>query len=281
MLLAELRACLGGTPRRMRPLRGGCIHTVLAVELEGNETVVVKQNADAPPDHFAAEADGLRRLAATGLVRTPEVLAVHPRGIVLRYIAPGPETDHGWETLGRSLAALHGVRGPGFGYERDNYLGLWPQANGWTADGLAFFRERRLEPLLRTLPLSEQEARAARWLLDHLEELLAGCAEEPVLLHGDLWSGNVHFDAHGRAWLLDPAVYYGWREAELAFTRLFGGFPDRFYRAYEEAHPLKPGFSERMDLYNLYPLLVHWKLFGASYRSSVRLLLRRYVPFAF
>nr|BCX00094.1 MAG: fructosamine kinase [Bacteroidota bacterium] len=278
VLLHALRNLLPAPAEDVRPLRGGCIHEVFAVRCRNGQTVVVKQNPHVPPDYFEAEAEGLAHLAAAGCVRLPGVLAVAPEGIVLTYIEPGAETPQGWEELGRALAALHSVQGPAFGYARDTYLGLWRQPNAYREDGVAFFRECRLEVLLRLLPLDRQEVRSWSWLLDHLEDFLPD-PEGPVLLHGDLWSGNVHFDREGRPWLIDPAVYYGWREAELAFSRLFGPFPERFYRAYEEVRPIAGGFAERVDLYNLYPLLVHWKLFGDSYRGVVRRLLRRYAPY--
>ena len=142
---------------------------------------------------------------------------------------------------------------------------------------IPFFRERRLLPQLRRGEgyLDEKDRRCAEKLLARLEELLPE-PEAPSLLHGDLWSGNYITGPDGRAWLIDPAAYVGHREADLAMTELFGGYPAAFYDAYREAWPLQPGYEQRREIYNLYHLLNHLNLFGPSYLGSVRQILRRY-----
>jgi protein-ribulosamine 3-kinase len=167
------------------------------------------------------------------------------------------------------LANAHRKPGPRFGWAHDNYIGATPQQNGWCDDWAEFWYERRLKPQL-------DMARASGFALpDVPSSLLKGHQPQPTLLHGDLWSGNAGFTAQGPV-VFDPAVYYGDREADLAMTELFGGFPKAFYRAYDEAFPLAEGYERRKHLYNLYHLLNHLNLFGSGYlgqvKSSLRLL---------
>jgi protein-ribulosamine 3-kinase len=165
--------------------------------------------------------------------------------------------------LGRMLAALHRQTGPGFGWARDNYIGLGLQQNGWREDWLEFWREHRMRP---QIGLAKKNGFAVE--MPRLT-LLENHRPQPSLLHGDLWSGNAGFIAEGPV-VFDPAVYYGDREADLAMTELFGGFPQEFYRAYDEAFPLSPGYEQRKHLYNLYHLLNHLNIFGGGYLAQVK-----------
>ena len=171
--------------------------------------------------------------------------------------------------LGRMLATLHRSHGDEFGWPRDNYIGATPQPNGRSASWRDFWRERRLGPQLAL-------AKRHGYPIDigNVGDLLDGHEPAPSLLHGDLWSGNAAFLASGAPALFDPAVYYGDREADLAMTELFGGFPRQFYAAYEAAWPLAPGYERRKHLYNLYHLLNHLNLFGGGYLAQVRSALR-------
>jgi fructosamine-3-kinase len=161
------------------------------------------------------------------------------------------------------LAKLHRVTGPRFGWHRDNHIGLSPQQNSWCDDWATFFWERRIRPQAERAGLQIKRTK-----------LLENHKPQPSLLHGDLWSGNVGFTAEGPV-IFDPAVYYGDREADLAMTELFGGFPDEFYRAYDEAFPLEEGYEQRKHLYNLYHLLNHLNIFGEGYRGQVETTLGR------
>ena len=214
---------------------------------------------------FAAEAEGLEALRPH--IRVPRVLDRGMRDgkafIALEYLELSPAGD--FAALGRALAHLHRQTGARFGWVRDNYIGLGVQKNGWFDDWARFWRERRLEPQL--------ELAGLRVDLDRLERILEGHAPRPSLLHGDLWSGNAGFTKEGPV-VFDPAVYYGDREADLAMTELFGGFPRAFYRAYEEALPLDEGYEKRKHLYNLYHLLNHLNLFGGAYLAQVNSTLR-------
>lgn len=260
-----LRARLGevlGRIETVRALLGRDINDAYAVEA-GGETLFVKTRADAPSDMYEVEARGLRFLEA-GALRVPRVVAVDPAFLVLEYLPPTSSSADFDEVLGRGLAALHQASPAGFGLDHDNYVGSLPQRNTPCATWAEFYWERRLRPLSRELPS------ALRHRFDSLAEILPECvgpAEPPARLHGDLWGGNVH--RAGEPVLIDPAVYGGHREIDLAMMRLFGGFSARVFAAYDEAHPLAHEHERRVPLYQLYPLLVHVGIFGASYLPAV------------
>jgi fructosamine-3-kinase len=182
--------------------------------------------------------------------------------------------------LGRGLASLHRFGAPSFGFHGPNFIGRLTQENREQPSWAEFYRDRRLEPQLRA---AEAAGRAPPALRRNFERLfsklpeLVGEAEPPARLHGDLWGGNLHVDEHGAPCLIDPAVYGGHREMDLAMMRLFGGFSERVFAAYAEAFPLTKGHAERVHLYQLYPLLVHLNLFGGGYLGSVEQALSAYV----
>jgi protein-ribulosamine 3-kinase len=222
----------------------------------------LKQGPPGRADAFAAEADGLAALRPH--IRVPQVLEHGVKDgkayILLEQLDLRRDGD--WGAMGRLLAHLHRQTGPRFGWQRDNYIGLAPQKNAWRDDWAEFFLECRLRP----------QASKAGVALPSLE-LLERHKPQPSLLHGDLWSGNAGFTSDG-AVVFDPAVYYGDREADLAMTELFGGFPREFYAAYNAAWPLDPGYEKRKHLYNLYHLLNHLNLFGGGYLGQVKETLR-------
>ncbi|HEY0978465.1 MAG TPA: fructosamine kinase family protein [Flavobacteriales bacterium] len=248
-----------------------------------NGRFFVKVNSvDRFPSLFEAEADGLRRILATGTVRVPYVIAIgedHDDGyLLLEHIAEGPTGPAFWRDFGRSLAALHRNTADTFGLERDNYIGTLKQVNTPDPDWTSFLITRRLEPLIQKAVdrkrLGSGDALRAEQLYRRLPSLFP--EEPPALLHGDLWHGNLLCDTDGRPVLIDPAVYYGHREMDLAMSRLFGGSEASFHAAYNEAWPLAAGWAERVDICNLYPLLVHVNLFGGAYAQQVRGLLKRF-----
>jgi fructosamine-3-kinase len=227
----------------------------------------LKEGASGRADAFAAEADGLEALRPH--IRVPRVL---DRGLrdgkaCIRLEFLQLEKTGNWSAMGRMLAQLHRQTGPRFGWHRDNYIGLSAQQNGWCDDWTEFWLTRRLQPQI-ALARENGFAVAAPEL-----DLLKGHQPQPSLLHGDLWSGNAGFTSEGPV-VFDPAVYYGDREADLAMTELFGGFPREFYDAYDKAFPLPEGYEERKHLYNLYHLLNHLNLFGSGYLGQVEATLR-------
>ncbi|MFL5539547.1 MAG: fructosamine kinase family protein [Longimicrobiaceae bacterium] len=272
---------------RIRPVAGGCISETFRVET-GDGPVFLKHHPEAPAGMFAAEADGLRALweAAGDALCIPAVLALDGAGdgaswIALEWLEPGTRGPGFGERLGRGLAALHRNGVGGWGWERMNFIGALPQPNEPAAAWAEFWRDRRLAPQLAMARAAGRDAGPGReWdrLLDWLPELLAPAEEDgPSLLHGDLWSGNV-LSAVGEPALIDPAVYRGHREADLAMAELFGGFDARFHAAYREAWPLLPGYAEvRRPIYQLYYLLVHVNLFGGGYGAQAAAVLRRAV----
>lgn len=277
-------------PIAFRPAGGGCIHRSGVVELAGGGTVFLKANSELPDDVFEREAEGLRALAESGCLRVPRdplpgVAADGTRFLVMEAIeltgSPGGDRRGFFEDFGRRFARLHReTPGERYGFAHDNYLGPTPQPNPRYDDWGSFFRDHRLGHQLRlareTGASDAELERLGERLLDRVPELVATADEPPVLLHGDLWSGNFGVAADGEPVVFDPAAYYGQREADLAMTRLFGGFDPRFYAAYEEEWPLPPGSEDRLALYELYHLLNHLNIFGGGYRSGCLAILRRF-----
>jgi fructosamine-3-kinase len=211
-----------------------------------------------------SEADGLRALRGAG-VRAPEAFASGSAGRQAYLLLENLEleTTGDFAALGRMLAQLHRATGPRFGWERDNFIGPTPQANRWSDDWASFFLQQRIIPQVE---LAKKNGFPVE--MPSLS-LLENHKPRPSLLHGDLWSGNAGF-SNGQPVIFDPSVYYGDREADLAMTELFGGFPRDFYAAYDEAFPLEKGYADRKPLYNLYHLLNHLNIFGGGYLAQVK-----------
>ncbi|WP_394992954.1 fructosamine kinase family protein [Emticicia sp.] len=265
-----------------RLLQGGSINiTVQVVTNEGK--YFIKYNTRSHEGMFETEAKGLELLRETNVIRIPEVMNWGRRDgqdyLILENIEyTKPNFDY-WESLGEKIAALHRNTDAHFGLSFDNYIGSLRQSNEQKDDWLTFFIEKRLN-LQAGLAyyndlISKELYEKFQQFYKLLPELLP--VEKPSLLHGDLWTGNVITDNDGNPCLIDPAVYYGNREMEIAFTSLFGGFDKRFYDTYHEAFPLQPRFDMRVPIYNIYPLLVHVNLFGTSYLPPVIRTLNKYL----
>lgn len=281
---------------------GGDINEAFRVVLADGREAFVKTRPDAGPREYAAEADGLRWLAEPGGVRTPGVLEVGAGYLALAWIERGRLDATGAEDLGQGLAHMHMAGAPCFGLpgpsnggpcegdpcEGDPAHGGSGAAFGFGSlalpndpapDWPAFYAERRLGPLAAIArdrgALSRDGVDAVHRVCERLPDL-CGPAEPPARLHGDLWSGNVMADASGRAWLIDPSAYGGHREVDLAMLRLFGAPSERVFAAYEETAPLADGWRERVELYQLLPLLVHAVLFGGSYCAAAERVALRY-----
>jgi fructosamine-3-kinase len=263
------------THQRIRetPVTGGSICVARRLTLDDGASVFAKSRDDAPEGFFAAEAAGLRWLREAGAVPVPEVIAVLPDLLALDWIdegAPGPAAA---ERFGRDLAALHRAGADAFGAPWPGFIGSLsvdntPSAGPWAG----WFAERRLLPLLRRSAdagaLEPSDVTEVERVIARLDAY--GGAEPPARIHGDLWPGNVLWGT-GRAWLVDPAAQGGHRETDLATLRLFGGAPhlDRIVAAYDEAFPLGAGWRQRVPVHQLFLLLAHTAMFGASYRPSV------------
>lgn len=285
---AIVEAVLGVAVTGHRPVGGGCIADARRVELADGRVVFTKSGASLPAGLLDVEAEGLRWLAGASTdadaVRVPEVLGEShdpaPALLVLEWIEPGPPVATTAEQLGRGLARLHAAGAPGFGWHRDGFIGSLPQPNTPPGDDWpSFWLSHRIEPLVRRACEHGGLDPVARRVLDRLATRLprlAGPAEPPARVHGDLWSGNVLVDSHGVPWIVDPAPYGGHREVDLAMFSLFGGPSPAFYAAYEEVSPLADGWRERLRLWQLGPLLVHTVLFGGGYGPQALDVLRRF-----
>ena len=256
-------------------VHGGSIHRCVRWETDAGP-VFVKLASAAEADLFAAEADGLRALADAHAVRVPEVLATMTTGteaaLVLEWLDFGDSDARAEARLGQQLAALHRVEGPSFGWHRDNTIGRTPQLNAPANHWPRFYAEHRLGFQLRLAERNGLQARTVargRQLADRCGEFFTSYRPASSLLHGDLWGGNWAVErSSGAPVLFDPAVYFGDREADLAMTRLFGGFGPAFYAAYEQAWPLDAGARTRRPLYDLYHVLNHYNLFGGGYGAQ-------------
>jgi fructosamine-3-kinase len=282
ILAARIEKLLGSAPRASSPLHGGCIAAILRVELADGTLVVAKRGQGGDAVDFRLEAFMLQELKHLSRLPVPTVLAAEPDLLLLEHLPhdPGAALDAAaQEHAAELVAALHEVRGPAFGYARDTLIGPLPQFNAWMESWVGFFRERRLLAMTR---LARDVGTLPATMVPRLE-LLAGRLEElleepphPSLLHGDLWAGNILVAAGRVVGIVDPAIHYGHPEVELAFGTLFGSFGEPFFRRYRSLRGLTPGFFERRrDLYNLYPLLVHVRLFGASYLGGIERTLKR------
>jgi fructosamine-3-kinase len=286
-LLKDL-ACLGDSSpiQKCEAVGGGCINHASRLITRQN-AYFLKWNTAPLPGMFQNEAAGLRLLSATHTVPVPTVFALsettpeHPAYLLLEWLESRGNGDQA--RLGEQLAEMHRWREPNkpaqFGLDHDNYVGSTPQHNQPDNDWPAFFIQQRLLPqmqLSHSLGLLHYQRRLRlEKLCERIPELLQGITQIPSLIHGDLWGGNVINSPRGLA-LIDPAVSYSDREAEIAFTELFGGFSASFYQSYQSAWPLQPGYADRRDLYNLYHLLNHLNLFGESYGHQVDSILSRY-----
>ncbi len=278
-VLAWLAAEGHGRVVELQPVASGCINQGAILRTAGGPSFFLKQNSFAPADMFLREVEGLRALVVEGGPRLPSPLLAGPDFLLLEDLRPAAPAPGYWDDFGRRLAQLHNHIADSFGFPHDNFLGTTPQPNPPTPDGFEFFAVHRLEFQARLahergiLPTGDRDRihKLARGLRERIPEQPAS------LIHGDLWSGNALTGPSGEPAIIDPAAHYGWAEAELGMTELFGGFPDRFFAAYLETRPLESGWRERLPIYNLYHLLNHLNLFGEGYLGQVQAILSRYV----
>ena len=263
---------------RMSPVTGGDSNR--AVRVDGTDrSLFVKIRPGRDRTMFETEAEGLQTLAACSLFRIPAVIAQTTIGdttfLALEWLDLNPlgRTEHA-ARAGEALAALHRMPHPRYGWHRDNFIGLGAQPNGWSDDWVDFFVSYRLKPQLARAsdPVLK---RSGEKICADAARLFNGYVPEASLLHGDLWGGNTGVTAAGEIALFDPACYFGDREADLAMTELFGGFPSAFYDAYDNAWPTDAGADSRRDFYNLYHIINHYNLFGGGYLTQARRMAER------
>ncbi len=265
-----------------RPISGGCINDAKRLQTTVGDFFIKVNSAIRFPGMFEAEAKGLKLLRSANELYVPKVITTGEFGgqqfLVTEFVESDIKADSFWEDFGTSLARLHRYSGNSFGLDHDNYIGSLAQSNTKADTWPSFFINNRLNPQLK---LARDRGLVGEKLIKHFEGLYLKLPEifpqePPALLHGDLWSGNYMVSAEGRACIIDPAVYFGHREMDIAMTRLFGGFGYELYDAYNEEYPMEQGWEARMDICNLYPLLVHVNLFGGSYLSQVESIIRRF-----
>jgi len=257
---------------------GGCISNNQQVYTESGKKFFLKSGFSNRM--FRCEANGLKELDKAGAIRIPRIISVSEDYLLMEWISPGKYPDCFFEIFGKTLARLHRFQSDRFGFYEDNFIGSNPQPNiaekEEETDWTSFYYNKRL---LFQYKLAEKNGYNSALLKTgfiklekKIESLLSGSEESPCLLHGDLWKGNYLHDENGFPVLIDPAVYYGHREADLAMTKLFGGFPSSFYDSYNQEYPLKEGWQKREDLYKLYHILNHLNLFGKTYLSEAEYL---------
>jgi fructosamine-3-kinase len=273
-LMHQISAALDDEPVSVEPLSGGSVSTVFGVSFEDGRKIVAKVD-NSGGKQLEVEAYMLRYLADHSQLPVPEVF-YSDGDLLLLELLPGRSSfsSLAQEHAAELLAQLHSITAPLFGFERPTLIGGLHQPNPWTENWLDFFREQRLRYMAREALVSGRISSAVFDRLDCFCERLGDWISSPVrpaLIHGDAWTGNILASPTGITGFLDPAVYFADSEIELAFTTLFGTFGQAFFRRYDEIRPIRPGFMEvRRDIYNLYPLLVHVRLFGGSYVGAVQ-----------
>jgi protein-ribulosamine 3-kinase len=282
---ARIEEKLGSKIKSFTSLSGGCISDAFKVTTVDGLNYFLKYNLSISNDMFVKEANGLKELTKANAIRIPDVLSFDEDYILLEYIPTGNKSKNFFEEFGRNFAEMHKFTSNSFGFYEDNYLGSNPQKNipnekeksSWAN---FYFNKRILYQvqLAEKLGNSTPELRKGISNLENkIEEIVGDSKEKPSLLHGDLWGGNYMVDENGNAVLIDPAVYYGHREADLGMTKLFGGFSSEFYRTYNERFPLEDGYDYRENIYKLYHVLNHLNLFGGGYYSQALSLIKFYI----
>ena len=263
-------------------LGGGCINEAQLINTSEGRFFIKYNSATAYPQMFEREAEGLKILSGTHTLSTPEVITYSKSGkyvyLLLQYIEGGAKGNHFWYNFGSGLADLHKTTSDKFGLPHDNYIGSLMQSNEPDSDFIQFFITRRLQPQLK---MARDKGFFNQTALQHFEFLFKILhniipIEKPALVHGDLWSGNFIVSHNGSPCLIDPAIYFGHREADISMSRLFVGFGADFYSSYHEHWPLEKGWQQRTDIFNLYPLLVHVNLFGGGYQQQVMQIVKQF-----
>ncbi|MCE7793238.1 fructosamine kinase family protein [Salipaludibacillus sp. CUR1] len=269
----------------VQPVSGGDINEAYHITTQTHE-LFIKTHSSMPADFFNIEAEGLRLLGKANDVYTPKVFGVFAtesplrHGLVMEWIEGGRPPGRADQLLGSSIANLHEMTHTSFGYSKLTYIGEIPQQNGWWTDWCTYYKRKRLRSQADLAEknglLPAKRKKRVEKLLERLDEWIPGSDITPRLLHGDLWSGNWMVSSGGYIYLIDPSVFYGHHEMELAFTELFGGFSNNFYDAYKERLPVDSEYNNRKPLYQLFYLFVHLNIFGEMYGSQVDSILKKY-----
>jgi len=282
---AKIEEKLGEKILSMTSLSGGCISNAYRITTQDKTNYFLKYNSAVSNDMFMKEANGLKEMVKANAIRIPKVFSYEKDYILLEHIPTGNKNKKFFEDFGRSFAVMHKFNSEYYGFYENNYIGSNPQPNipdnNEKNDWVSFYFNKRI---LFQLQLAEKLGNATEELRkgiskleNKIQEIIGPSNEKPSLLHGDLWSGNYMIDEDGSAVLIDPAVYYGNREADLGMTKLFGGFASEFYKGYYEAFPPGDGYEYRENIYKLYHVLNHLNLFGSGYYSQALSLIKFYI----
>jgi fructosamine-3-kinase len=257
----------------MQPVSGGCINNATKI-ITNYGNFFLKWNINASEKMFETEVKGLELLRKSKTIYIPQLIAHDHNYLMMEFIEKEPPSNILWEEFGRDLSELHKVSNINFGLDHNNFIGSLSQDNKQQLRWSDFFINQRIIPQLSMGDFSPDFIRDFDKLFLKIDALFLD--EPSSLLHGDLWNGNFIF-LNNKTALIDPAVYFGSREMDIAMSKLFGGFHDQFYSSYNENYPLSEGWQERIDICNLYPLLVHVNLFGGGYYSQVKTILNRFI----
>lgn len=253
-------------------LGGGCIHKASMLSGVDGRRFFIKQNTAGMLPAFDAEAMALGEIAKTATLRVPQPIGTCKRAgeaaLILEYLPLGTSRSKDWQAMGRQFARMHRHGSDTYGWPHENWIGSTPQINDPHPDWIEFLRSNRLGPQVEWARKKNLRLGEADNLMDRLPGFFVNYHPAPSLLHGDLWAGNAGFLEDGTPVIFDPAAYYGDREADLAMTEMFGGFPAEFYAAYHQEWPLHTGYRQRKGLYLLYHTLNHYNLFGGGYGSQ-------------
>lgn len=261
---------------------GGSINAAYKLETSAGRFFLKVNSAVRFPKMFESEAHGLELLRANSELVVPKPILTEEFGgqqfLVMDWLEEGKPGETFCAEFGRSLAGLHRTSQQHFGLDHSNYIGSLPQSNSPCSTWAEFYWIERLLPQIELASRMKLMSNEMKVGFDRLESQLPNIypIEQPALIHGDLWSGNYTVSKDGKPCIFDPAVYCGHREMDLAMMKLFGGFDERIFDSYNESFPLEPGWEKRIDVGQLYPLMVHVNLFGASYCGQVEQVLFRF-----
>jgi len=272
---SKIEDFLGEEVQNSSSVSGGCIADSRVIETVSGKQYFLKMHSGTP-GMFLKEANSLKELAKPECIRVPKVILSDEEFLLIEYIREGSQNDRFFKNFGVAFAQMHRYSSTQFGFFEDNYIGSTPQYNvahnNECTDWAEFYFQKRILAQFKIAEKNNYATHELRKGVHSLEnkivDILAGSEESPSLLHGDLWNGNFLCDTDGKAVLIDPAVYYGHREVDLAMTKMFGGFSHDFYTSYQQAFPLADGWEYREKIYLLYHYLNHLNLFGTSYYST-------------
>ena len=277
-VIHELAKTLNFETGEIKPLAGGSINRVYWFDSSEGERVIKINTAEKNPGMFSAEKEGLDVLKKAEAFDIPEAFTSGElKGksyLLLEFKKEGTQKSHFWKVFGKQLSALHKNNADDFGFSSHNYIGSLPQYNGRSHSAADFYIEQRLKPQFKMAERNGFRLGDLSGFYGNISEIIP--QEPPALLHGDLWSGNYLINEAGLPCLIDPAVCYGPREMDLAMMRLFGGFPVEVFDIYNKEFPLSPGWEERIEVWQLYYLLVHLNIFGRSYLPQVKRIITRF-----